>query len=62
MATQNINNYYFNRLDIRADDSSYTDFFLVADEKQYDQEVIYSPYLIGYSDGNRLPIYFDLNN
>ena len=62
MATQNINNYYFNRLDIRADDSSYTDFFLVADEKQYDQEVIYSPYLIGYNDGNRLPISIELSN
>jgi hypothetical protein len=62
MATQNINNYYFNRLDIRADESSYTDFFLVADEKQYDQEVIYSPYLIGYNDGNRLPISIELSN
>ena len=56
MATQNINNFYFNRFDAFLSDDSYTDFFLVADEKQYDQEVVFSTKLIGYDDGNKLPI------
>jgi hypothetical protein len=62
MATQNINNYYFRRFDAYTDDSEYTDFFLVADEKQYDEEVIFSNYVIGYNDGQRLPISIELSN
>jgi hypothetical protein len=62
MATQNINNYYFNRFDANLDDSAYTDFFLVADEKQYDQEVVFSTELIAYNDGQRLPISIELSN
>lgn len=62
MATQNINNYYFNRFDANLDDGSYTDFFLVADEKEYDQEVVFSNTLIAYNDGQRLPINIELSN
>ena len=62
MATQNINNFYFNRFDAFLSDDSYTDFFLVADEKQYDQEVVFSTKLIGYDDGNKLPINIELSN
>lgn len=62
MATQNINNYYFNRFDANLDDSAYTDFFLVADEKEYDQEVVFSTQLIAYNDGQRLPISIELAN
>jgi hypothetical protein len=62
MAIQNINNYYFNRFDANLDDSSYTDFFLVADEKDYDQEVVFSTQLIAYEDGQRLPINIELSN
>lgn len=62
MATQNINNYYFRRFDAYTDDSEYTDLFLIADEQQYDEEVIFSNLLIGYSDGQRLPINIQLSN
>lgn len=62
MATQNINNYYFRRFDAFTDDSEYTDFFLVADEKQYDEEVVFSNELIAYTDGQRLPINIELSN
>jgi hypothetical protein len=41
---------------------SYTDFYLVADESDIDNEVIYSDNLIAYNDGNRLPIYIDFDN
>jgi hypothetical protein len=62
MATQNINNYYFNRFNAKLNNESYTDFFLVADETEVDNEVIYSNNVIAYNDGNRLPIYIDLND
>ena len=62
MATQNINNYYFRRFDAYTDDSEYTDFFLVADEQQYDEEVVFSNQLIAYGDGQRLPINIELSN
>lgn len=62
MATQNINNYYFNRFNAKLNNGEYTDFFLVADESSVDNEVIYSDKLIAYNDGDRLPIYIDINN
>lgn len=39
-----------------------TDICLADDEREYNQEVIFSPLLIGQTDGNRLPFRFDLNN
>jgi hypothetical protein len=39
-----------------------TDICLASDEKDYDQEVIFSPLLIGENDGNRMPFKFDINN
>ena len=47
MGPQNLNNYYFNRLDAHIDYSSYYDFFLASDEKDYNKEVVYSKYPIG---------------
>jgi hypothetical protein len=35
---------------------------LASDEKDYDQEVIFSPLLIGEDDGNRMPFKFDFNS
>ena len=35
---------------------------LSSDEINFNQEVVYSPYLIAQTYGNRLPIYFDINN
>lgn len=74
MGPQNLNNYYFNKLDARLDYSSYYDFFLVADEKNYNSEVIYSPYpicvlehedeyLSGKTFGSDcLPVWIDLSS
>ena len=62
MASQNINNYYFNRFDLKLDSNQYFDITLASDEKDYDEEVVFSPYIIAYDDGNRLPISIDLNN
>ena len=61
MAYQNINQYNFpkwymlNRSDIM-------DFCLASDERDYKEEVIFSPYIIGNTDGNVLPVKIDLNS
>ena len=47
MATQNIKNFYFNKLDAKLDFSSYYDFFLASDERDFNWEVVYSKYPIG---------------
>jgi hypothetical protein len=62
MPAQNINNYYFNKLDGQLNYSSYFDITLASDEKDYDDEVIFSNDIIAESDGNRLPINIDLNS
>jgi hypothetical protein len=38
------------------------DISIASDERDYDEEVIFSNQLIGVNDGNKLPIHFDLNN
>ena len=62
MPSQNINNYYFNRYDIRLDYSSNFDLTLSSDEKDYDEEVVFSNNIIAENDGNRLPVSIDLNS
>jgi len=62
MASQNINNYYFDRYDLKLDYSSYFDLTLASDERDYDEEVVFSTDLIASNDGNRLPINIDLNS
>ena len=61
MAYQNINQYNFRRWGIRPV-NEITDICLASDEKDYDQEVIFSPLLIGEDDGNRMPFKFDFNS
>ena len=61
MAYQNINQYNFRRWGIRPV-NEITDICLASDEKDYDQEVIFSPLLIGEVDGNRMPFRFDFNS
>jgi hypothetical protein len=46
MPSQNINNYYFNRYDIKLDYSSYFDLTLASDERDYDEEVVFSNNII----------------
>ena len=74
MGPQNLNNYYFNKLDARLDYSSYYDIFLTSDEWDYNREVVFSPYLICVGDhlneylsgktwcSDCLPLWIDLNN
>ena len=61
MAYQNINQYNFRRWGLLPV-NEITDICLASDEKDYDQEVIFSPLLIGENDGNRMPFKFDINN
>jgi hypothetical protein len=61
MAYQNINQYNFRRWGIKPL-NEITDICLASDEKDYNQEVIFSPLLIGENDGNRMPFKFDLKN
>jgi hypothetical protein len=61
MAYQNINQYNFRRWGIRPV-NEITDICLASDEKDYDQEVIFSPLLIGEEDGNRMPFKFNFNS
>ena len=61
MSYQNINQYNYRRwylLPVR----QISDICLAFDERDYDQEVIFSPLLIGENDGNRMPFKFDFNN
>ena len=61
MAYQNINQYNFRRWGI-IPFNEITDICLASDEKDYDQEVVFSPFLIGEDNGNRMPFKFDFNN
>ena len=61
MAYQNINQYNFRRWGIKPV-NEITDICLASDEKDYDQDVIFSPFLIGEDDGNRMPFKFDFNS
>ena len=73
MGPQNLNNYFFNKLDAHINYSSYYDFFLASDEKDYNMEVIYSKSPIGVLgnenavklgnafSSSKLGAWFDLN-
>lgn len=61
MAYQNINQYNFRRWGLKPA-NEITDICLASDEKDYDQEVVFSPLLIGELDGNRMPFKFDFNS
>lgn len=58
---QNIHNRPSNNWKLRFALESY-DMSLISDEEDFNQEVIFSPYLIAQAYGNRLPFYFDINN
>jgi surface protein len=61
MTYQNINQYNFKRFGLKPV-NEVTDLCLASDEKSYDQEVIFSPLLIGEDDGNRMPFKFNFNS
>ena len=61
MASQNINQYVYPkyRLNFYLENS---DMSLASDERDFNQEVVFSPYLIAQTIGNRMPFSFDINN
>jgi len=61
MSQQNINQYNYKRWFITQHKPIF-DISLASDEKDYNEEVVFSNQIIGINDGNRLPIHFDLNN
>jgi hypothetical protein len=61
MSQQNIREYNYRKWFLRPVGQN-LDLNLASDEKDYNEEVVFSSNLIAQNDGNRLPIYFDLNN
>jgi len=61
MSSQNINQYVYNNLFPKLSLDTY-DMSLTSDELGFNQEVVFSPYLIAQTYGNKLPFYFDINN
>jgi hypothetical protein len=62
MPSQNINSYYYPKYTTKLNYGQYFDLTLASDERSYDEEVVFSTKLIGEDDGDRLPIFIDLNN
>lgn len=61
MSYQNINQYVFKKIYLTPV-REISDISIASDERDFDEEVIFSPLLIGENDGNRLPFKFDFNN
>jgi len=61
MAYQNINQYNFRKL-LLSPVREISDISLASDERDFNEEVIFSPLLIGEEDGNRMPIKIDFNS
>lgn len=61
MAYQNINQYNFRKWYLKPV-NEITDLCLASDEKNYNEEVVFSPYLISETFGDKLPVYLDLND
>jgi hypothetical protein len=61
MAYQNINQYNFNKIGLKPF-RQISDISLTSDEKDYDEEVIFSQFVIAEDDGNRMPLKFDFNS
>ena len=62
MAQQNINQFVFKKFYVSPHFLSLTDISLASDELDFNEEVVFSPYLIAQTYGNRLPFYFDLSS
>jgi hypothetical protein len=61
MAYQNINQYNFRKWYLKPV-NEITDLCLASDERNYNEEVVFSPYLIAETYGEKLPVYLDLND
>ena len=60
MPTQNLNTYYYPKYRSLLNSGQYFDLTLAADERDYDEEVVFSTDIIAANDGTRLPIRLDL--
>jgi len=61
MAYQNINQYVFPKVFLRPA-VNISDLSLTSDEKDFNEEVVFSNEVIGVNDGNKLPINIDLDS
>jgi hypothetical protein len=61
MAQQNINQYVYSKLRLNVVNEC-QDMSLASDEVDYNQEVVFSPYLIAETYGNKLPINIDISD
>jgi len=61
MSYQNINQYYFNKFKLKPY-AQISDISLASDAKDFDEEVIFSEFVISDNDGNRMPLKFDFNS
>lgn len=61
MAYQNINQYVYNKWKLKLVYDG-QDMSLASDEKDFNEEVVFSPFLIAQTYGKKLPISFDTNN
>jgi hypothetical protein len=61
MAQQNINQYVYPKLRLNIVNDC-EDMSLASDEVDYNQEVVFSPYLIAQTYGDKLPISIDISN
>ena len=62
MGTQNLNNHSFKKVKAKISYDSYYDLFLASDEKDYNAQVVYSDNIIDQEDGDKLPVWIDLNS
>ena len=61
MAQQNINQYVYQKYRINLEYDS-MDMSLSSDERDYSEEVVFSPFIIAETYGKKLPINIDINN
>ena len=61
MAQQNINQYVYSKLRLNIVNEC-QDMSLASDEVNYNQEVVFSPFLIAQTYGNKLPINIDISD
>ena len=62
MGTQNLNNYYFKKVEAKISYDSYYDIFLASDEKDYNMDVVYSTNIVDHINEDTLPVWIDLNS
>ena len=62
MPTQNLNSYYYKKYKVLLNSSNYFDLTLASDERDYDEETVFSNDLIASNDGTILPIKIDLSS